>query len=91
MKHTPPPGQASHALAPRPPLAVVPKGKGHSVRIESTVAAGAGDRVQRIRQRAYARYEARGCAEGHALDDWLLAEEEVAKAEAATPGPLHAG
>lgn len=91
MKHTPPPGQASHALTPRPPLAVVPKGQGHSVPIESTDAAGAGDRLQRIRQRAYARYEARGRADGHALDDWLRAEAEVAKAEAASTASLHAG
>jgi Protein of unknown function (DUF2934) len=31
----------------------------------------------RIRERAYQRYQARGCADGHALDDWLEAKVEV--------------
>ena len=31
----------------------------------------------RIRARAYQLYEARGCGEGHALDDWLEAKAEV--------------
>jgi Protein of unknown function (DUF2934) len=31
----------------------------------------------RIRERAYQRYEARGCADGYALDDWLDAKAEV--------------
>ena len=30
-----------------------------------------------IRQRAYALYEARGREDGHDLDDWLRAEEEI--------------
>ncbi len=30
-----------------------------------------------IRQRAYALYEARGREDGHDLEDWLLAEEEI--------------
>ena len=33
---------------------------------------------ERIRQRAYGLYEARGYEEGHALDDWLQAEAEIA-------------
>jgi hypothetical protein len=42
-----------------------------------------------IRQRAYVLYEARGRADGRALDDWLRAEKEVlslreAKTAAAT-------
>jgi len=37
-----------------------------------------------IRQRAYELYEARGREEGHDLDDWLRAEEEItAKSERA--------
>jgi hypothetical protein len=35
------------------------------------------DEVRAIQARAYERYLARGEAEGHALDDWLAAEEEV--------------
>jgi hypothetical protein len=31
----------------------------------------------RIRERAYLLYQARGCADGHALDDWLEAKAEV--------------
>ena len=31
----------------------------------------------RIRERAYQLYQARGCADGHALDDWLEAKAEV--------------
>lgn len=32
---------------------------------------------RRIRERAYELYEERGKEEGHALDDWLRAEEEI--------------
>jgi hypothetical protein len=32
---------------------------------------------QRIRLRAYELYELRGSRDGHALDDWLQAEEEL--------------
>lgn len=31
-----------------------------------------------VRQRAYALFEERGRRDGHALDDWLVAESEVA-------------
>ena len=34
---------------------------------------------EEIAQRAYALYEARGREEGHALDDWLQAERELAE------------
>ena len=34
---------------------------------------------QEIGLRAYELYEARGREEGHELDDWLRAEEEVTK------------
>jgi hypothetical protein len=33
---------------------------------------------EQIRQRAYELYEARGREDGHALEDWLRAESEVA-------------
>lgn len=31
-----------------------------------------------VRQRAYELYEQRGRRDGHALDDWLVAESEIA-------------
>ena len=34
----------------------------------------------RIAQRAYELYLARGCAEGRELDDWLCAEQELNRA-----------
>lgn len=37
----------------------------------------AADLEQRIRQRAYEMYEARGRQDGRADEDWLLAEEEI--------------
>jgi hypothetical protein len=35
------------------------------------------DRLEKIRQRAYELYEARGREEGHDFDDWLQAEAEI--------------
>jgi len=35
------------------------------------------DLEQRIRNRAYELYEARGREDGHAVDDWLRAEEQI--------------
>jgi hypothetical protein len=44
------------------------------------------EQLERIRQRAYELYEARGREEGHDLDDWLQAEDEiVGKARIARP------
>ena len=37
-----------------------------------------------IRLRAYQLYEARGRVDGHELDDWLLAEEEITQKKAGT-------
>jgi len=31
-----------------------------------------------VRAHAYHRYQQRGCVDGHALEDWLAAEAEVA-------------
>ena len=36
------------------------------------------DRASRIAQKAYERYVARGQAQGQDLEDWLVAEREVA-------------
>ena len=33
--------------------------------------------TEQIRQRAYELYELRGRADGHELDDWLLAESQL--------------
>ena len=37
---------------------------------------------EKIRQRAYEIYEARGREEGHDLEHWLIAEEEITKTTA---------
>ena len=41
------------------------------------------DRAERIRQRAYELYEARGQEAGHEIDDWLQAEAEIEASEKA--------
>jgi hypothetical protein len=35
------------------------------------------EQLEKIQQRAYELYEARGREEGHDIDDWLQAEDEV--------------
>ena len=35
------------------------------------------EQLERIRQRAYELYEARGREVGHEIDDWLQAEAEI--------------
>jgi len=42
-------------------------------------------REQRIRQVAYALYEARGCVAGFELEDWLQAEAQVQQGLAELP------
>ena len=39
---------------------------------------------EQIRRRAYELYEQRGRDDGHELDDWLLAESELAQQKAMT-------
>ncbi len=41
------------------------------------------ERLEKIRQRAYELYEARGGEEGHDFDDWLQAEAEIEARETA--------
>jgi Protein of unknown function (DUF2934) len=52
-----------------------------------------GGREQIIRQTAYAFYEARGCLDGHELEDWLNAEAQFEQESAgdpkASPSPGH--
>ena len=40
-----------------------------------------------IRSRAYALYESRGREDGHELDDWLLAEQQVLRPAVQTKQP----
>lgn len=58
--------------------------------LESADAASAAqidpDPEQEVRQIAYALYEARGCVDGHDLEDWLTAETQVRQA-LADPAP----
>ena len=42
------------------------------------------DLTEQIRQRAYELYELRGRADGHELDDWLLAESQLTQKQEAT-------
>jgi len=43
---------------------------------------GGGENLQeRIQQRAYELYEARGAAPGHELEDWTKAESEILEEE----------
>jgi hypothetical protein len=40
--------------------------------------------LQRVRERAYQRYQDRGSIDGHDISDWLAAEQEI-RQEMATP------
>lgn len=43
---------------------------------------GLGEKLhERIQQRAYELYEARGAASGHELEDWTIAESEILREE----------
>ena len=46
----------------------------------SKTSTSAQDRDRRIAERAYFLYEARGCEQGHDLEDWLTAEREIDQA-----------
>ena len=43
-----------------------------------------GERWAQIHQRAYELYEARGTKDGHEVEDWLRAEEEIPEKKART-------
>ncbi len=65
----------------RPPMAMMAKRDGHA----QPDGDGFDDsREARVHMAAYALYEARGCVDGHALEDWLAAEAAV---ERETDGP----
>lgn len=48
----------------------------------ATVSSETNDLESQIRQRAHELYEARGQEEGHDLEDWLRAEEEITQKKA---------
>lgn len=76
--------QRSAATAARPTAPVVPPGQGARETTKAQQHASATpERELKIRELAYGYFEERGCAEGHALDDWLKAEQQVATV---TPG-----
>ena len=51
---------------------------------EPQIARDVQDLTEQIRQRAYELYELRGRADGHELDDWLLAESQLTQKQEAT-------
>ena len=51
-------------MSPKAPISIRPKSPNAAVE-------------EQIRQRAYQLYEERGRLDGNAMEDWLIAEEEV--------------
>ncbi|AOF87224.1 hypothetical protein BSY239_20 [Hydrogenophaga sp. RAC07] len=85
MKQTSGSAVGKKALIKRPPMAVVSQGDGHA-RADGPGSAQAGpSREERIHEVAYALYEARGCVDGHDLEDWLAAEASVAREDQGAP------
>lgn len=80
------PHSGSRALTKKPALAVITTGDGPHPVADPVPAAV---REDRIRQTAYAHYEARGRTDGHALEDWLSAEAEVDGTPPASSPPSH--
>jgi hypothetical protein len=59
--------------------------KGSNLKSETTISGDLSqERMEKVRQRAYELYEARGREEGHDLDDWLQAEAEIEALKART-------
>lgn len=78
MKQTSGSAARTRAAIKRPPMAVMAQGDGHA--LADGPDAGP-SREMRIHAAAYALYEARGCEDGHDLEDWLAAEATVARDE----------
>ena len=76
MKQTSGNAVRSRAAMKQPPMAVNALADGHA--IPDGTEAGA-SHAMRIHEAAYALYEARGCVDGHDLEDWLAAEAAVAR------------
>lgn len=87
MKQTSACAVGTKALIKRPPMAVMSLGDGHARPDGSGSAQAGSSREARIHEAAYALYEARGCVDGHDLEDWLAAEASVAREDqGARPG-----
>lgn len=75
MKHAQTATPVSREVKPRKkPVTAVVKKPANAARRSNPFGAG---RDEMIRQTAYSFYEARSCAGGHELDDWLQAEAHV--------------
>lgn len=46
------------------------------------------DRDDMVRRTAYAFYEARGCIDGHALEDWLQAKAQIEQSSGLAPSTV---
>lgn len=76
MKQTSDSAVRTRAAIKRPPMAAKAKKDGH---VRPDGAEKDSSREARVHMAAYALYEARGCVDGHALEDWLAAEASVAR------------
>ena len=74
MKHTQTDGEPKTSVKKkaRDSTAAAPDSK-----VRSSAKPNGEDRDEIIRRTAYAYFEARGCTDGHALEDWLQAQQEV--------------
>jgi hypothetical protein len=75
MKH-----QQADAHPAKKARAAVPKAAAEAAAANTTNVTMDG-RDEFIRQAAYSYYEARGCIDGHELDDWLRAEAEFERTQ----------
>lgn len=75
MKHQQAATHATSEVAPKKkPVRSLAEGDGQRDPNHSATDKG---RYEMIRQTAYSFYEARGCVDGHELDDWLQAQAQV--------------
>ena len=56
---------------------VLPPDGGDMAAVPTGLQSDGRTRDELIRQRAYERYERNGCVDGHAMDDWLAAEDSL--------------
>ena len=83
MKQTSSSAVRTRAAVKRPPTALMQNDGAHA---NPNGSATESPHAVRIHEVAYALYEARGCVDGHDLEDWLAAEAAVAR-EAGGPRP----
>ncbi|MDP3251696.1 MAG: DUF2934 domain-containing protein [Hydrogenophaga sp.] len=79
MKQTSGSATRTRAATKRPPMAVRVKGDGRAHPDGQDSSEADTPRDVRIHEAAYALYQARGCVDGHDLDDWLAAEAAVGR------------